>query len=347
MVLDIVIVLIATAGIYFFSQTLSNGTDAIGTRFRINPGVRGATLDAVASSFPELSTVVVTLMMGKFDAGVGAVAGSALYNILVIPAVSVVVGGPLKIQKQVVRRDGFLYTFVVVGLVLAIWLGPEERGETVVHRLDWWEGLICVAVYIAYVVVLAMQARTRPSQPPPPQQQPKKGAERVIEELKDGEPKTPTEFKPWKVILQVVGGIAGIGIATHFLVHSGLNLFEQIGLSEAVAGVTLLAAATSLPDTLLSVFAVRRGDPDGAVANAFGSNSFDILICLGLPVLIVGGVAVNWIESWSILFFLLGSTVVSVFFLLTEWELTKREALIMGVIYVVFLVLALVGVVGG
>ena len=151
-------------------------------------------------------------------------------------------------------------------------------------------------------------------------------------------------FRPLRTAGFVLFGIVGIGVATHFLVHSSLAVFARIGLSEAIAGVTILAAATSLPDTLLSVFAVRRGDPAGAVANAFGSNSFDILICLGLPIAVTGGVMVNWAVSWPILIFLLASTLGAVLFMLTDWKLSRKEAAIMAATYVLFNGLAFTGV---
>jgi cation:H+ antiporter len=328
------IIVLAVVGIYVFSHMLSGGTDAIGRRFRIRPGVRGATLDAVGSSFPELCTVLVALHAGAFDAGVGTIAGSALYNILVIPAVSVGVGGALRIQKRVVRRDGFLYVAVVVALILAIWFGPESGGESVTHALSMWEGLGGVLLYLAYVVVLIIQARPKGSgtESPPPR-------------AADPEPRSRDEllaaWKPWRTTAFVAIGMAGIGLATHFLVYSSLAVFRVLGFSEAIAGVTLLAAATSLPDTLMSVFAVRRGDADGAVSNAFGSNSFDVLICLGLPVLVTGGIEVHWGEAWPMLFFLLGSTIMSVVFLITDWTLTRLEAAVMGAVYVLFVALAL------
>ena len=99
-------------------------------------------------------------MAGAFDAGIGAIAGSALYNILVIPAVSVFVGGPLAIQKQVVRRDGFLYVAVVVALIAVIWLGPSStEGTTVKHFMSPWVGVGGIIVYLGYVAVLITQAR--------------------------------------------------------------------------------------------------------------------------------------------------------------------------------------------
>ncbi len=319
MFLDIAIIIGATIGIYFFSELLSKGSDSIGSHYKINPSIRGATLDAVASSFPEFCTVIFALAAGSFEAGVGTIAGSALYNILVIPALSVFVVGKLKIQKEVVQRDGFLYLAVVVGLVLAIWLGPEQGGEGM-HLIPMWVGLLAISIYAGYVALLIIQAR-----------QPKENDKR-------SSPREE-EFVAWKVYSSVIIGMIGIGAATHFLVEHSIEVFRHFNFSEAIAGVTILAAATSLPDTLLSVFAAKRGDADGAVSNALGSNSFDILICLGAPILVTGGIAVNWATSWPTLIILLISTVISVFFLLTDLTLSRREGGFLFLLYLVFMAL--------
>ncbi len=326
MILNIGIIIFATLGIWLFSMILSNGTDQVGKRFGIDPGVRGATLDAVSSSFPEFCTVISALIAGAFEAGVGAVAGSALYNILVIPALSVVIGGNLSVRKEIVRRDGFIYAAVVVLLILAIWLGPQSlEDEQIFHLLPWWIGLLAILIYIGYVVLLVVCGKDSQS---------------------EAKPAGQIDFKPLplKVPVSILAGIIGIGVATHFLVIASLSLFKGLGFSEAITGVTILAAATSLPDTLLSIFSIRRGDPDGAVSNAFGSNSFDILICLGLPILVMWGVKLNWSDSWPILIFSLGSTLVRVTFLTTDWTLSKREAAFMGGLYIVFNILAFTGV---
>jgi len=307
-----------------FSALLSAGTDAIGKQYGINPSVRGATLDATASSFPEFCAVVFGLIAGSFEIGIGTIAGSALFNVLVIPTASAFVVKKLKVRAEVIRRDGVFYLIVVIGLVAAIWFGPERVTEDRSWRaLPMWIGLVAVLVYVVYVALLTIHGRSKNSSP----------ESRVA------------NFSLGKIIAKIVVGIAGVGVTTHFLVTSSLDLFEQWGFSEAIAGVTIVAAATSLPDTLLSVYAAKRGDPDGAVANAFGSNTFDILICLGLPILVTGGVQVDWTNSWPILSFLLGSTLISITFLVTDWTLTRREAAFMGLIYVVFIILALTGVI--
>jgi cation:H+ antiporter len=148
--------------------------------------------------------------------------------------------------------------------------------------------------------------------------------------------KMPSHFSLGRAVGRILVGMAGVGIACHFLVEHGLRLFTALGLSAAVAGVTVLAAATSLPDTLLSVFAAKRGDGDGAIANAFASNSFDILICLGLPILVVGDLEMNWDEGWPILACLLGSSLTAVLFMITDWKITRTESVLKLAIYLGF-----------
>jgi cation:H+ antiporter len=80
--------------------------------------------------------------------------------------------------------------------------------------------------------------------------------------------------------------ITVVAIACHFLAKSVMEVADILKIAPYFVAVILAAAATSVPDTFLSLMAARKGDDSGAVSNAFGSNIFDINICLGLPVLI-------------------------------------------------------------
>ena len=97
----------------------------------------------------------------------------------------------------------------------------------------------------------------------------------------------------------------GIAVSIHFLVDASLHLFDNLGFSRTITGVTILAAATSLPDTFLSVISAKKGESDAALSNTLGSNTFDILICLGLPIFWMGGLYIDWAACSNILFYLL------------------------------------------
>ena len=78
MLLDIVIIIITTYTTWYASKILAKGTEGIGGKYNISSSVKGATLDAVGSSFPEFCTVIFCLIAGSFEAGIGAITGSAL-----------------------------------------------------------------------------------------------------------------------------------------------------------------------------------------------------------------------------------------------------------------------------
>ena len=120
---------------------------------------------------------------------------------------------------------------------------------------------------------------------------------------------------------------------------ASLALFDSLGLSRAIAGVTILAAATSLPDTFLSIISAKKGEFDAALTNTLGSNTFNILICLGLPVFYINGIYFNWDENAKILFYVWGSSIASMLIIRYKWELTKFGASIMLLLYLIFIIL--------
>ena len=314
MIFEIITILIATITTWYASKILAKGTEGLGNRYNISSSVKGATLDAVGSSFPEFCTVVFAIIAGSFEAGLGAIIGSALFNILIIPALCVIVSKDMRINKEVVYRDGFIYIITIVLLITSAFYGYVDHIDMNLHFIPGWVGLVAMILYIGYIILLTIQSKN--------------------DEFQKVEVNTLG-----KVIFFFISGMIGIAVSIHFLVNASLNLFDYLGLSRITAGVTILAAATSLPDTVLSVISAKRGESDAALSNALGSNTFDILICLGMPIFIMGGLYIDWYESSNMLFYLLGSSVISIVLISTNWILSKFEANVMLTVYMVFLLL--------
>lgn len=316
----IIIILITAATTWYASEILSKGTEGLGSRYNISSSVKGATLDAIGSSFPEFCTVVFAIMAGSFEAGLGAIVGSALFNILIIPALCVIIAKDMKINKEVVYRDGFIYITTIILLISSAYYGYVDHINTDLHFIPGWVGLVAIMLYVGYIILLTMQSKD--------------------ENFQRVEVNTLS-----KIILFCVIGMVGIAVSIHFLVNASLSLFDYLGFSRITVGVTVLAAATSLPDTFLSVISAKRGESDAALSNALGSNTFDILICLGMPIFIMGGLYVNWYESSNMLFYLLGSSIISMALISTNWVLSKFEANVMLVVYVAFLLLIFINII--
>ncbi|MED5374142.1 MAG: sodium:calcium antiporter [Myxococcota bacterium] len=280
--------------------------DASGYLGRNMPaGVKGATINAIASSLPELLTATFLLFAFKdedgFSGGVATCAGSAVFNAVIIPAVSVMavmfigVKQPdgtrkkvafIELDKGTVLRDGAF--FVLAELALIYFLGDTT--------LTWWMGGALIAIYLVYFSFLMWQFKTGRAVPD--------------EDDDDDEDEDDDEDTPlWKAALTfdfntllfggkdfttgsawVVLGLATtvIGIACYFLSWAVVETAHQLDVPLYFTTVILAAAATSVPDTVISVRDAMNGNYDDAVANAVGSNIFDICVALGLPLLAYG-----------------------------------------------------------
>ncbi|MEM6470959.1 MAG: sodium/calcium exchanger protein, partial [Planctomycetota bacterium] len=143
-------------------------------------------------------------------------------------------------------------------------------------------------------------------------------------------------------------------VACYWLVELTLAIADSLGAPVFFVAVIVAAAASSVPDTFLSIAAARRGDDDGAVSNAFGSNIFDICICLSIPLL-----AALWISGgepitlqingeqipglFGLQVLLLTLSVITLGILIHRLELTRAKSIVLVALYLFFIGYAVVG----
>ena len=264
----------------------------VGTRFQIPGSVRGATLDAVASSMPELFSgiffVVVAITVAEpetmklettrgFASAVAICAGSSIYNLVLIPAIcaiAIAASRPdrpqIEFDKQVINRDGFWVIVSQLGLLVVLCL----------PTLHWWFALIGIGAYIIYISQLVWATGKY-------RRDLKGNAEDPLPES------TGLFFGLFQVRLQgrsvaliLITATLVAATACYFLVELTNHSARAMGVPAFFVAVILAAAASSIPDTFMSLGAARRGDDSGALGNVFGSNIFDICIGMSIPLLV-------------------------------------------------------------
>ncbi|MEZ5071895.1 MAG: hypothetical protein R2751_13280 [Bacteroidales bacterium] len=155
--------------------------------------------------------------------------------------------------------------------------------------------------------------------------------------------KRMSPVRAW-ILLAVSTGVMTFG--TWLLVWGTDRFGEATGIPLIFVAVVLSAAATSVPDTLLSIKDARKGNYDDAVSNALGSNIFDIAFAVGLPVLLYnlfygdpialpGELLAFTQEVWVFLFL---ATAAAVGIMLVGRTLTRGKAVLLLGIYGMFLV---------
>lgn len=268
---NVLIVILSCLVIWKASDYFEEATEWIGRN--LSDGVKGASLNAIASSMPELFTSFIFLFfLGNADGysgTIGTTAGSAVFNSLVIPglvilAVTMFFGVKnISISKKIVMRDGLFLLFSEIVLIFIISS----------NVITWVEGAVLVLLYVAYLFILFWK---------------KKGVgeviqlhERVVDEV-NAEYKY-VGFKAWLVLsLSTIVMM----IACYGLVHSVEFIGSYFDIPLIFVSVILAAAASSVPDTIISVRSAKKGDYDDAISNALGSNIFDVTLSIGLPLFV-------------------------------------------------------------
>ena len=243
----------------FGGEMLVRGSAQIAARFGVSSLVIGLTVVAFGTSAPELAVSVQSVSAGSPDLAIGNVVGSNIFNILFILGASAVIV-PLLVSRRVV--------WVEVPLVIAVsivtwWLARD--GEVAVR-----DGMILLAVVFAYTVWLLRSTSREP--------QNAASGNRV-----------PGVFAS---TTSVVAGLALLVVGARWLVSGAVTLATAIGVDDAVIGLTIVAAGTSLPEVAASLVAAARGHRDMAVGNVLGSNMFNLTIILGTTAVIADGVLV-------------------------------------------------------
>ena len=252
----------------------------------LTEGVRGATINAIGSSMPELFTTLFGLiMLGELDNfafGMGTTSGSAIFNSMIIPAVVILavtlfgIKNKVEVSKKVILRDGLGLIICEVLLMYIIFK----------YYFDWVVGLILMSKYLIYIIYMFTSMKTVEET-------------NLISNKSQGSGETPilkaivyfdfvniffrkkaNAFNAWSLLLFSMGII---GSACVLLISACETIAEEMGIAPYFIAVILASAATSLPDTILSYRDALKGEYDDAISsNALGSNIFDICFALGL-----------------------------------------------------------------
>lgn len=308
---------VATALVWRGSIYLEGAADQLALYYGLPAIVQGALIAAAGSSFPELASVVIaTLRYGEFELGVSAIVGSAVFNVLVIPALATLTRqGALESSRALVYREAQFYIIAVAALLVTFSLatiyyptgGGDLFGEVTRTLALFPLGLYGLYLFIQYQETGDHAPADRPSE--------------------------MNALKQWALLAV---GLALITIGVELLVRAAIDLGDYFDTPSFLWGLTVIAAGTSLPDTIISVRAAGGEDSAISLANVFGSNIFDLLVAVPLGVLLAGSTAVDFGVAAPLMAFLVVATIALFATTRTDFELTDLEAWLLLVLYVLF-----------
>ena len=248
------------------AELLVRGASKLALSFGISPLVVGLTIVAFGTSAPEVAVSVGAVLGGRTDIAIGNVVGSNIFNVLFILGLSAIIT-PLVVNIQLIRQE----VPIMVGASLLLLALTLDGG------LSMLESALLFGLLLAYTVFLVRQSRAETQA----------AQDEFAAEAKPAAPGAWDSRLPVQLAL-IAAGLGLLVLGSQWLVDAAVVFAKALGVSDLVIGLTIVAAGTSMPEVATSITAAIKGERDIAVGNVVGSNTFNILGCLGLSGLFTG-----------------------------------------------------------
>lgn len=290
----------------FGGSWLVHGGVRIAKKLRVNNLVIGMTIVAYGTSTPELAASVAA---ASEHGGIviGNIVGSNIANIgMVIGIVAMMI--PLFVPKTTLRRDVPLMLGVSFLLIALSFDGS----------LSHYDGLILLASLIGFTIFTY------------------KDAKKTRIQISENQDDKKRDIYP-KAIGFILLGFLLLGLGAYVTVDNAVILAQELGLSETLIGLTVIAIGTSLPELVTSIIAIRKGHMEIGVGNIIGSNIYNILMIMGVGASL-GTILIS--QDVFIDYAIMVGFSASILFALKRGIVTRMMGLILTSVYVIYLSLS-------
>lgn len=271
------------------------------------------TIVAFGTSAPEMLISVKAIIDDAPGLALGNVIGSNTANILLVLGIPAIISR-LHTSRHDTRKSYVAMLAVTAGFIALANLGP----------IRWIDGLILLAIL---AVILTDQMRGALAY---------RREQAIEDERIEG---VDPDMRWWKIGGFLVLGLIGLPLGADILVDAALVIAKNLGVSDAVIGLTLVAVGTSLPELATTVMAAVRRQTDVALGNVIGSNMFNLLAIIGIASLF-GPIPVEGKFLSFDLWVMLGASVLlAPFVFVRGLDLTRRWGALLSALYVGYVVI--------
>ncbi len=255
--MDFIIFIAAMSALIYGADFIIKESERIALHFKISHFVIGATLVAFGTSLPEMAASMMASSQGKSDMAVANVVGSVIFNITLVLGIVFFIVKSMKPKRNLFAQDS---AWVIVPVVMFFIMIQDG----VIGRFD---GILYLLLMVSFLVYLFTDAKDDL-------------AGEVDEEL------SSQKFNWGKTaLLLTIGFVLTIGGA-NFVIESGTSIARDFGISEWIIGIFLISLGTSLPELVVSLVAVKKGNAEMSIGNIIGSNVANFSMVLGAASLV-------------------------------------------------------------
>src|SRR5690554_4710346 len=311
MLIDISLIVIGLILLIAGGEFLVKGAVGISVKAKLSKLVIGMTVVSFGTSTPELLVSLQSASEGLPEIAIGNVIGSNIANLALVLGVTVLIF-PMPVARNTIKYDWPM-------MVLASLLFFVFAYDLNIQR---WEGLILFLLLVIFVTFIIMKSR--------------KSQVVEMDEIPGIEDLTQ-KISAWKNILYLLIGLVGLYFGSNWLIEGAKSLALEIGLSNHVIGITVVAFGTSVPELVTSVMAAYRKETDISVGNLIGSNIFNIFGVLGLTAIVnpigVENIVLTWDALWMI-----GITLILFPMLIFKRRIGRLSGFILTSTYIIYVI---------
>ncbi|WP_439181546.1 calcium/sodium antiporter [Carboxylicivirga taeanensis] len=258
MITAVLLVITGFVALIFGANWLVDGASALAKKYKIPDLVIGLTIVAFGTSAPELVVNSIASVKGYSDIVLGNIIGSNNFNLFIILGLAGLIF-PIKVQSSTAWKEIPISLMASIGILLLL-NDFHLSGPSYSSRID---GLIMLLFFCFFMYYVFKQMKNDPQTITPENQK--------------------STLKIWSLI---VIGLVGLIAGGQLVVTNSVVIAQDLGVSEKIIGLTIVAAGTSLPELVTSIVAATKKNSDIAIGNVIGSNVFNLLLILSISSII-------------------------------------------------------------
>lgn len=296
-------------------EVLVRGAVGIALKFNLSPLVIGMTIVSFGTSAPELLVSLKAALEGHPEIAIGNVVGSNIANIALVLGITTLIL-PIPVQKNTLKIDWPIMMAVSVLFYLFILNGV----------LNTWEGAVFVLLLLIFVIYQLKSSKSNETD----------DDDEALEEVKSN------YSNVYLHLLFILLGVVGLAFGADWLLEGSVNIASNLGVSEHIISVTIVAFGTSVPELATSIIAALKKQMDISVGNLIGSNIFNLLGVLGITAIIKEIPISNQVITNDV-FWMLGTSFLLLPFML-NYNISRWKGTVLTLSYLAYVFFLLKGI---
>lgn len=313
MFLDIILLLVGFAIIIKSSDVLVDATSSLALKLRVPKMLIALTIVSFGTCAPEVAISFRSIVDGDGVMAFANVIGSCIVNVFLIIGLASFIR-PIKVRHATVKKE--LPLILIITTVFSILMLDAVFNPLTPNTFSRRDSLVLILLFCMFILYLVGMLFKR---------------NKKEVEVESG------KYSSFVSCVLLLITILLIIYSSDLIVNSAKNIASGLNISEKAITMTAIVIGTSLPEMIMTVISAKKGEFDMAIGNIIGTNIFNICIVLGLPILIYGNIILEGFGFIDILAVFLSSFLLFVF-ARSEREVSKKEGIIMLLVFVLYYV---------